>query len=200
MSKNLEALVGLQAAYALRERFGSLHSMAACEAVQYESVPGIGPVKAAQLKAAFDLGREALRGPAGKTITGVPAALALLADMRGLQYEELRAIYVDRRQHVLAVRTLTQGSDAFTIVDPRQVFRPAVTLGASAVVLAHNHPSGDPTPSSQDRDVTRRCISAGRILGIQLLDHIIVAGQQHTSLAGEGFIPNHYTGTEGILT
>ena len=76
----------------------------------------------------------------------------------------MRPLYLDRRQQPLAMRTLTRGSDGFTVVDPRQVFRPAVQLGATGVILAHNHPSGDPTPSAMDREVTRRVRKSGEVI------------------------------------
>lgn len=89
----------------------------------------------------------------------------------------------------MAHRRLTHGSDAFTVVEPRQVFRYAVGLGASAVILAHNHPSGDPTPSAQDREVTTRVARAGALLGLPLLDHLVAGDGAWVSLAAEGLLP-----------
>lgn len=104
--------------------------------------------------------------------------------------ERFAAIAVDRRRRVIDVEVLTVGSDGFCIVDPKQVFRWALTRQRSvaAIIVGHNHPSGDPTPSHQDRDVTRRLIAAGAVIGIDVLDHVIVARERHCSLRAEGDI------------
>lgn len=104
----------------------------------------------------------------------------------GLDVEELHALYLDRRHRVLGVQRLTIGSDRLTVVDPRQVLRPALVLQASAVVLAHNHPSGDPVPSPEDREVTRRVSAAASLLGYALLDHLVVAGDAWMSMLERG--------------
>jgi len=87
---------------------------------------------------------------------------------------------------VLHLRRLTVGNDALTIVDPRQVLRPAVQLSASSVVVAHNHPSGDPTPSREDLEVTARLAHAARIVGVRLLDHLVLGAGRFVSLAEQG--------------
>jgi DNA repair protein RadC len=116
-----------------------------------------------------------LTPPPTKGIAEAYDASLLFADrMAGLASEELHAAYLTRRNTVLHVATLTRGNDAHTIVDPRQVLREAVRLGAAAIVVAHNHPSGDPTPSLADVEVTQRLVDAGRILGIEVLDHLIM--------------------------
>jgi DNA repair protein RadC len=157
-----------------------------------KATPGAGPVARARLAAAAELYRRAeYRGLSDKItkVKDAVDAVRLLRSMAWGPYERLVAIYLDRRRRVLATRVLSQGSDGFTIVDPRQVFQLAVEIGASAVILAHQHPSGDPRPSSQDLDVTERVGRAGRVLGISLLDHIVVVrGGGYTSLAEEGYI------------
>jgi DNA repair protein RadC len=106
-------------------------------------------------------------------------------------YEVLLAVFLNRRGIPLGLRILTKGSDAFTIVDPRQVLRSAIAAEAVAMILVHNHPSGDPTPSSQDRDITRRVAAAARIIGIPLKDHVVVAaGGKFVSLAEQGELPS----------
>lgn len=193
MSKNLETLVGKAAAYALLDRFGDVRVLAECEPEEYMTVPGIGEVRARQIQAAFGLAREVLV-PEPKPIirTAQDASAHMQLDkMRLLAYEELHALYLDRRNRPLAVRVLTRGSDAYTVVDPRQVYRVAVRLGAAAVILAHNHPSGDATPSVQDVDVTRRVVQAGRVLGVKLLDHFVV-GSWTVSMAEEGLVDSSY--------
>ena len=97
-------------------------------------------------------------------------------------------MFLDRRRRPLAIRCLTRGSDGFTVVDPRQILRVAVELGATGIILAHNHPSGGPTPSEHDRTVTRRVARAGDLLGVRLLDHLIVGHEGYRSLAEEGLL------------
>ena len=118
--------------------------------------------------------------------TAREAHAALLGRLDGLANEELHAMYVDHRNQVIAIEQLTVGSARFTVVDPRQIFEPAVRLRAAAVVLAHNHPSGDPTPSAQDREVTRRVVAAGRVLAITLLDHLVIGSAGWISMRESG--------------
>jgi len=176
-------------ALALMERFGDLPGLAAAEARELASVHGVGPARAVRVHAAVQLGVRVSRcsaSPASPVCTVVDAAGHLAGPLRGLACEELHALYLDRRSRPLAHRTLTRGSDAYTVVDPRQVFRVAVRLGAASVILAHNHPSGDATPSAQDHDVTRRVDAAGRVIGVRLLDHLVVTARAVTSLAEQG--------------
>lgn len=112
--------------------------------------------------------------------------------LAGREEEALVCAALDRRRGVVDVGVLTVGSDAFTIVDARQVYRWALTRKrpCAAIILAHNHPSGDPTPSTQDIDVTERAHRAGRVLGIPLLDHVIVVDSgAFASLAELGHLP-----------
>jgi len=110
----------------------------------------------------------------------------------GQPEERLVCVAMDRHNRILAIKELTRGSDGFTVVDPRQIYRWALQQGRSGafqIALAHNHPSGDPTPSEQDHDVTRRVAAAGRVLGITLVDHLVVGHGNWTSLAEQGHLP-----------
>lgn len=187
MSEHLKVLVGDGPARYLLERFGSVRAIMLAEPREYESVPGIGPKTARRLHASFALAREGMRQTGVKAITCVEQAKTLFGeDMHMLDHEQLRAAYLNRRHAVLDVRIITRGNDQFTIVDPRQILRPAVRLGATAVILAHNHPSGNPRPSHQDRSVTERVIRASHMLGICVLDHIVFGGGSSYSMADEG--------------
>ncbi|MFA6133989.1 MAG: JAB domain-containing protein [Phycisphaerae bacterium] len=119
--------------------------------------------------------------------------------MAGLDHEELHALYLNRRNAVLACFTITSGNDAHCIVDPKQVLREAVRLGAGAVILAHNHPSGDAAPSLADVEVTQRMEQAARLLGIDLLDHIIVTDDSYRSMREDGLVPSR-TGSQAFCT
>jgi DNA repair protein RadC len=188
-------------AAALLDRFDGLSGVASASVAELASVRGVGAVTAARVLAALTLGRRLYRdGPAPDRIEGPRDAARLLAPaLAPLEFEELHAAYVDRRHRVLARVALTRGSAAFTVVDPAQVYRPAVRLGASGVVLAHNHPSGDPAASDADVQVTRRVDAAGRALGVRLLDHLIVAGDRVTSLAEQGVLVG-WEASPGLLT
>lgn len=173
-------------------RFGGLRGVARVEPARLQHVPGVGQARAVRLHAALEAGRRAHNvglPMAEQVCSPADAAAVLVPRLRHLTVEELHAIYVDRRNRVMGQRRLTRGSDGFTVVDPRQVFRPAVELGASGVLMAHNHPSGDPTPSAMDREVTQRTARAGQVLGVRLLDHLVIAGDQWISLAEQGCLP-----------
>lgn len=177
------------AAAALLARFGTVAALARADVAEVGRVRGIGRRRAERLAAALALGRRALESApeAADPVLDAAGAYAWLGPpLLGLGVEELHALYLDRRSRPLAHRRLTRGSDAFTVVDPRQVFRAGVALGAAGVVLAHNHPSGDPTPSPQDREVTRRVAGAGRVVGVDLVDHLVVAGERFTSMRACG--------------
>ena len=160
--------------------------------LELAGIHGVGPARAARLLAAVELGRRALISSADlrEPVTNAASAARLLGPGLGnLADEELHGLFLDRRRRVVGRRRLTRGSDAFTVVDPRQIYRDAIGCSAAAVILAHNHPSGDPTPSDQDRDITRRVAHAGRVLGVPLLDHLVIAGSRHVSLADAGELP-----------
>jgi len=157
----------------------------------YKRVEGVGDAARARLLAAEELYRRShYRDLAMQRaqITSPEDAVELLRSLSTGPYERLSALYVDRRNNVVGTRMLTLGSDGFTVVDPRQIFRPAIELRASGVIMAHQHPSGSTEPSPQDIDVTRRVDSSGRVLGINLLDHLIVTPTEHTSMKERGFL------------
>lgn len=161
----------------------------------FDPVAGVGDSGRARLLASTELSRRIVYRNVADNVTvigGAADAVPLLRAISVGPYEVLSAIYLDRRRSVIGSRLLTLGNDGMTIVDPKQVMRPGVELGATAVILGHQHPSGDPRPSPQDRDVTERIARAGRVLGIQLLDHIIIGSQgRYTSLAEEGLLASY---------
>lgn len=155
---------------------------------------GVAETGRARLAAASELYRRAnYRSLVGKSdpISGPEDTVDLLRAMALGDEEQLVAVYLDRRHRVISSRVLSRGSDAFTVVDPKQIYRHALVLGANAVIMAHNHPSGDARPSHQDIEVTRRTAAAGKAIGIPLLDHIVVVrgGEgSHRSLAELGYL------------
>lgn len=181
----------VQVATDLLAHAGGLVRLGRLDVAALAAERGVGPARAARIGAALALGRRALQADIAQLPVTTPAAAAaaLVPGLRGLGHEELHALYLDRRRAPLALRVVSRGSDAFTIVDPRQVYRQALHIGASAVILGHNHPSGDPTPSVQDRQVTETVARAGHMLGIPLLDHIVVGAADSVSLAEQGALP-----------
>ena len=177
----------------LLARFDGLGGLVRAEPQQLMGVRGLGLAKAVRVHAALQLGRRVLRDSTMecKPVRTADEAMKLLEPaMRGLADEELHGLFLDRRHHAFACRVLTRGSDSLTVVDPRQVYRLALGLNAKALILAHNHPSGDATPSAQDVDVTRRVAEAGKIVGIPLLDHLVVGSGWYSSLADRGELPH----------
>jgi len=174
----------------LLARFDGPSGLAQAPPGALASVLGIGEARAVRVHAACSLGRRANEHPPPLRVRSPEDAWDFLHPrVVGLQQEELHALYLARGGRLLSCQRLTAGNDCFTIVDPRQVLRPAIALGATGIILAHNHPSGDPTPSEADRDCTRRVASAGRVLGVALLDHLVLGRHHFVSLAGAGVLP-----------
>lgn len=162
-------------------RFGSLGALAAAPVDEVASVRGVGRARAVRLFAALALGRRSLRiaDTGGSPVRNAEEASRwFLGPFSGLEHEELHGLYLDRRQRPIAYRRLTSGSDSHTIVDPRQILRVGLSVRASGVIVAHNHPSGDPEPSLEDIRATRRLRDAGDAVGIALVDHLVIGGGQ----------------------
>lgn len=151
---------------------------------------GLGPARARRLLAALELGRRATRpAPVTGLLVRRPEDLAgLLRDeFRGLDRERFMALYLDARHRVRALETVSTGSLNASLVHPREVFKPAIALSAAAVIVAHNHPSGDPRPSGDDLELTGRLDRCGELLGIALLDHLVVGDADITSIREYGW-------------
>jgi DNA repair protein RadC len=168
---------------------GSLRRLAGLDVAALERVAGVGAATAARVLAALELGRRAaVEEPGERDRIRGPADVHLLLGprLRDLPQEEFHALFLDSRHRVLREALITRGTLDASLVSPREVFRLAVVEGAAAVILAHNHPSGDPAPSPDDRAVTRQIAEAGRALGIPVLDHVILGDGRFASLAEEG--------------
>ena len=170
---------------------GGLSALARAAGRDLASTAGIGPAKSATLRASLELGRRlaARRLEAGRPIRG-PADVFrhFHPHLRHAAQERFLVVLLDGRHRVLRQELVSQGTLTASLVHPREVFRPALRESAAALVLVHNHPSGDPTPSREDREITERLMRAGEILGIPVLDHVVVAERGYCSLresAGE---------------
>lgn len=149
---------------------------------ELQAIRGLGPARTAQLLAAAELGRRLWPdGDAAPLVRGPEQIYDLTRDIRTANREHFVGFYLNSRHQVLRRDIISIGSLNASIVHPREVFLPAIALSAASLVLAHNHPSGDPTPSEEDLAITRRLMEAGRLLGIELVDHVVVARDAYAS-------------------
>ncbi len=171
---------------------GGLRGLLRMEVAELAAIRGIGDAKAVRLKAALELGRRlAVFNPDQRPQIGSPDDIVSLVqmEMAALDQEQLRVVLLDTKNRVLAIRTVYQGSVNSAQIRVAEVFRDAVRQNAVAVVAIHNHPSGDPTPSSADITVTAELVRAGELLDIELLDHLVIGDGRWVSLRrlGLGF-------------
>ena len=170
-------------------RHDGLTGLARAGDLELQAIDGIGRAKASQLMAAFELGRRLLADwPSSTWMIRSPSDVAdrLVLQMGRLEREELRVVILNTKNIVLRVITVYQGNVATSLVRIGELFRDAVRLNGTNVILVHNHPSGDPTPSPDDLHLTAEALAAGRLLDIQLLDHLIVGHDAYVSLRDRG--------------
>ena len=148
------------------------------------TIKGIGRAKAAGLVAGFELAKRGLNQGMGiaPSITSPADVLGLLTDIKDRRKEYFVALFLNARNQVICREDVSVGSLNASLVHPREVFAPAVGSSAASVILAHNHPSGDVTPSREDIELTRRMVQAGEIMGIEVLDHLIVGSERFLSM------------------
>jgi DNA repair protein RadC len=166
----------IEVARKLLKDYGSLGGLSRCTVDELSSMRGVGFAKAVQLVAAFGLGQRLARETLSKQKIDSPELVNELvgAEMRRLRKESLRVILLDTRYHLIRLEEVSMGSVNESIAHPRDVFRPALVASAYAVIVVHNHPSGDASPSQTDHGLTRRLAEAAELLQIKLLDHIII--------------------------
>ena len=161
----------------LLAKFGTLDALARAPLEELCQVKGVGRDKAVTLKAAFTLARKmAAEMRAESPLLDTPERIAdlLREESRPQDVEQFRVVLLNTRRRLIGLETISQGTLDTLLVHPREVFKRAIAANASAVVLVHNHPSGDPTPSEADIKVTRDLIRAGQLLKIEVLDHVII--------------------------
>jgi DNA repair protein RadC len=170
---------------------GSLRRLAARPAADLVRVPGVGRIGAARVLAALELGRRvaAETVPPPQRIRG-PAEVQRFygPKLRDLAVEEFHVLALGSQGQVLADLLITRGILNSSLVHPREVFRAAIAEAAAGIIVVHNHPSGDPTPSADDRAVTRQLVDAGRVLDVPVQDHVIVGGERYVSFAEAGLL------------
>jgi DNA repair protein RadC len=171
---------------------GGLAELAHAAPEELQRIAGLGPAGAAVLAAALELGRRGSTAGAGGERpffrNAAEAARHLYPRMSHLRKEQFVALLLDGKNRLIRQVRISEGSLTASVVHPREAFLPAVRVSAAAVIFAHNHPSGDPTPSSEDRAVTEQLRQAGRVLGITVLDHLVVGDGRYRSLAEEGLL------------
>ncbi|MDD4657542.1 MAG: DNA repair protein RadC [Eubacteriales bacterium] len=151
---------------------------------------GIGNAKAAQIKAALELGRRLSQQDSQVVRVKSPQDVAawVMEDLRYLQHEQFRILLLNTKNVIIACEEVSRGSLNSSIVHPREVFARAIRRSAAAVILVHNHPSGDPTPSQEDINITRRLVEVGRLVGIEVLDHLVIGDGVFASLKEKGYV------------
>lgn len=164
-------------------RFGSLRNMSRATTAELCQIPGIGPAKAAQLAAVFEFGRRLAHEPFNELSVASPEDVFSLIgpEMQMLAQESVRVILLNHRKRLIHLGEVFRGTGNESFANPSEILRKAISLGAHAFVVVHNHPSGDPTPSLADHEVTRRIKSAALAVGIEFTDHIIIGCRSESS-------------------
>ncbi len=194
LAEILAAIIGgarqIEVAHGLLSKFNDLTGLARASASELESSTlGLGPAGAARIKAALELGRRVLAETSPDRFrVGSPSDVArlLMAEMAHLEQEHFVVLFLDTRNQMIGRETLYVGSLNVTHIRVSEAFRGAARHNAAAIVVAHNHPSGDPSPSPQDVEVTRQLVQAGELLDIELLDHLVIGKQQFVSMRERG--------------
>jgi len=172
-------------------KFGNVKAISEATLEELSQIKGIGFAKAAQIKACFELGKRQDLEPEQKDFDikdPQSVVKAIRASIKDKAKEHFKLILLNARNKIIGITTVSIGSLNASIVHPREVFKDAIAHNAYSVVLAHNHPSGDPEPSEDDLTMTRRLIEAGKILGIEVLDHIIITKNGYFSFKDRGLL------------
>lgn len=175
----------------LISQVGGLHQLTDISLEELKNIKGIGTVKAIQLLAGIELGRRIAKlAPHARFVIRSPEDVAklLMEELRHLTQEHFICLFLNTKNHVIAKRVIFIGSLNSSIVHPREIFKDAIRRSSASVICVHNHPSGDPAPSREDIEVTGRLIEAGKIIGIDVLDHVIIGDGRFCSLKEKGLI------------
>ncbi len=173
----------------LLQCFGGISGLHRASLEELTNQHGIGAAKAAQLKAAIELGRRlAIETPEERPVINSPddAAALVRYEMSALEEEHLRVLLLDTRNHLIEQAEIYHGSVNTSQVRVGEIFKKAIRRNATAVIIVHNHPSGDPTPSPDDLAVTHACVQAGKLLDIEVLDHLVIGQGRYVSMKERG--------------
>ena len=172
-------------------RFNGLKGIATSSVEDMSRIKGLGIAKAAQIKAMAELGKRlaASVGHSRPTIRSPQdAADLVMPELRDELQEHFKGIFLNSKNEVLKIRTITIGSLDASMITPRELFRDAISTNSASVIIAHNHPSGDPTPSQEDISVSKRLCEAGKVVGIEVLDHLVIGEGRWVSLKERGLM------------
>lgn len=180
----------LDLAKRLMVKYQSLRHLKEASLEELMSEHGIGIAKAVSIKAAIELGRRLALSHEDRLIITSPEDVKILVmeEMRYLDREHFKVIYLDRKGGIIVAEDISVGGLHSSMAHPREVFKNAVKRSAASVILVHNHPSGDPNPSNEDIETTRRLAEAGQIMGIEVLDHVIIGDNKYCSMKSKGLI------------
>lgn len=170
---------------------GGLAGLARMSVHEMTQIRGLGIAKASELKAALEIGKRSVSSsPMVRPVINSPQDVAhlVMEEMRYLDREHFRVVSLSTKNHVLGISSISIGSLNSSLVHPRECFKEAIRRNSNAIILIHNHPSGDPTPSREDIEVTRRLRDGGEILGIEVLDHVIIGDNRYISLKERGIL------------
>lgn len=184
-----------ESAVALAQRLlieaGGLRRLVEMNTEQLTALKGIGHAKALQVQAGIELGKRLVRTAQPETVTirsPHDVSQLMMEELRYLQKEHFVCLFLNTKNHVIGQETLSIGSLNASIVHPREVFLAAIKRSSASIICVHNHPSGDPTPSPEDIDITRRLVEAGSVIGIDVLDHVIIGDLTSVSLKELGLM------------
>ncbi|HVU09973.1 MAG TPA: DNA repair protein RadC [Phototrophicaceae bacterium] len=174
----------------LLAHYHGLYHLAQANVAELQESTGLSRIASAEIVAAFELGKRLIAAQVGErpAIHSAADAARYLADMAYLAQEHVRVILLDSARRVIAAPTIYIGTINISVLRVAEIFREAITRGSASIILVHNHPSGDPTPSPQDIELTRALANAGRLLDIALVDHLIIGAQGYSSLRELGFL------------
>lgn len=181
----------LQLSYRILQHFHGLRLLKDSTVNELKNIKGIGDTKAVQLLAALELGSRVHKlQNEDRFIVRSPEDVSrfMMEEMRFLTQEHFVTLYLNTKNHVIHKKTIFIGSLNASIVHPREIYKEAFRHSAASIICLHNHPSGDPAPSREDIEVTKRLVESGKVIGIELLDHIIIGDQKFTSLKEKGYI------------
>ncbi|RBW71642.1 RadC family protein [Bacillus taeanensis] len=181
----------IQLSQRLMQSFDGLRMLQHATVEELIAVKGIGLAKAVQILAAFELGRRIHRQHSGEKYTirtPEDGANYVMEELRFLTQEHFVCIYLNMKNQVIHRQTVFIGSLNASIVHPREVFKEGLKRSAASIICFHNHPSGDPAPSHEDIEVTKRLVECGQLLGMEVLDHIIIGDKRYISLKEKGYV------------
>ncbi|OBR68470.1 hypothetical protein A7K91_09725 [Paenibacillus oryzae] len=181
----------LHLASAVLKQCGTLRNLMDMSMEELTSIRGIGPAKAIQLRAGIELGRRLAKSGNCEVVTvrsPGDAAEYVMDELRYLKKEHFVCLFLNTKNHIIARETLSIGTLNASLVHPREVFRAAIKCSSASLICAHNHPSGDPTPSPEDVSLTKRLAEAGLLVGIEVLDHLVIGDGKYVSLKEQGYL------------